>query len=90
MLQRILTVALLLGVGYWYWSGPYQQRVNPGYEQKLRANAENMRQCIRGANYRLGATGTGEGNPEERCAAKFNVYQQDGQWHSYDDVRPGD
>jgi hypothetical protein len=84
---RILTIALLAGAGYWYWSGPYQDQRNPSYEQKLEKNAKDMSLCIHGKNFQLGATGSGEGNPEEACARKFNLYLHDGKWHSYDDVR---
>ena len=88
MLGRVFTLAVILGAGYWYWSGPYQQQHNPSYEQRLKKNAENMRLCMRGAAYGAGATGETSGNPEQRCAERFNLYKLDGQWHSYDDARP--
>lgn len=87
MLGKMITIALLLGLAYWYWSGPYQARVNPNYEQRLEENAEKMRVCIRSENYRAGATGVGTGSPEENCARKYNLYREDGRWYSYDDVR---
>lgn len=87
MLGRLFTIAMIAAAAYWYWTGPYQERVNPNYEQKLRKNAEDMRLCIRSGNYQLGATGVGDGNVEQHCAEKFNLYQHEGQWHSYDDVR---
>ena len=87
MLGRLISIAMIAAAAYWYWTGPYQERVNPNYEQKLRKNAEDMRLCIRSGNYQLGATGVGNGNVEQRCAEKFNLYQHEGQWHSYDDVR---
>ncbi len=88
MFGRLLTLALLVGIGYWYWSGPYQARVNPDYEQKLEQNAETMRLCIRGRNYKSGSTGMSDGDPEELCAREHNLYRhEDGRWHSYDDVR---
>jgi hypothetical protein len=86
---RIITLAMIIAAGYWYWSGPYQSRQNPDYQQKLEANAEKMRECIRARNYKLGATGVSEGDPEQVCAKKLNLYRHDGQWHSYDDVREG-
>jgi len=87
MLGRLITIAIIAAAAYWYWTGPYQEQVNPSYEQKLRNNAEDMRLCIRSGNYQLGATGVGDGNVEQHCAKKFNLYQHEGQWHSYDDVR---
>lgn len=90
MLGRIFTLAVLVAAAYWYWSGPYQESRNPSYEKKLEKNAEDMKLCIRTANYKAGATGEGSGNYEQKCAKKFNLYQHGGNWHSYDDVRPDD
>lgn len=90
MLGRLVTIAVILAAAYWYWSGPYQQRVNPSYEQRLESNNRNMRECIHGLNYQSGATGTAIGDPEEICAEKFNLYRHKGQWHSYADTRPGE
>lgn len=87
MFERLLTLALLLGAGYWYWSGPYQARTKPSAEQKLEHYAEEMRLCVRGLNYKAGATGEGTGDPEQVCARKLNLYRHDGRWHSYDDTR---
>ena len=82
MFGRLLTIAVLVAAGYWYWSGPYQKQHNPGAEQTLEADIEKMRQCTRGMNYKAGATGIGEGNPEKICAEKFNLYFYEGEWRS--------
>lgn len=87
MFERLLTLALLVGAGYWYWSGPYQDRVNPDMSKKLEQYAEDMRLCVHGLNYKAGATGEGSGDPEQVCAARLNLYLHEGRWHSYDDVR---
>lgn len=88
MFSKLLTLAVIIGACYWYWSGPYQERLNPGIEKRLEINTRNMRECIYGLNYKAGSTGESEGNPQEACAEKFNLYQHEGQWHSYDDIRP--
>lgn len=80
MFGRLLTIAMLVAVAYWYWSGPYQQQRNPDAAQLLEADLEKMRQCVRGKNYALGATGVGQGNPEEICAEKFNLHYHEGEW----------
>ena len=88
MIGRLFTVALLIGIVYWYYTGPYQDRVNPSYELRLKQLNEEMQLCIRGLNYKAGATGEGTGDPEEVCAEKFDAYKKDdGLWHSYDEVR---
>lgn len=84
---RIFTIAIILVAGYWYWSGPYQNRANRQLEQNFKDNAEKMRLCIRTENYKLGATGEGRGNPEEYCAEKYKLYLLEGRWYSYDEVR---
>jgi hypothetical protein len=90
MLQRILTLAIVAALGYWYWSGPYKERVNPSYEQKLRHNAKAMRDCIYRKNYAANRTTSIVGDLQETCMQELNLYQSDdGQWHSYDDVRGG-
>ena len=88
--QRIIPLALIIGVAYWYWSGPYQDKINPSHEAILEQNDKEMGECIRAAAYQHGATGTGLGSSAARqhCAQENNMYESDGHWHSYDMVRP--
>lgn len=86
---KIVVLVVLLGAGYWYWSGPYQAgRASPEQAQ-LQRNAENMRKCMRreasmeGSAGMAGMAGIADGG-EKLCADKFNVYQKNGQWHSRD------
>ena len=90
MLQNIFLLAITAGAVYWYWSGPYQEQINPGYETIVKQNDENMAQCTRADAYKRGATGAGIGSKdsEEQCAEKFNVYKHEGHWHRYDMTRP--
>lgn len=91
MIGKIFSIAVIVAAAYWYWSGPYQDRTNPSYEQRLQKHAEDMALCTRGAAYRLGATGEGQGatGSEEECAQRYNLYLHEGRWHSYDEKRPG-
>ncbi len=87
MLERILTLAILAGGGYWYWTGPYQAQTNPNYAQRQDTLQEDMKTCIHSMNYRQGAGANVRGIPEEVCAEKYNLYMgDDGRWHSFDDV----
>ncbi|HDY82015.1 MAG: hypothetical protein DRQ65_07135 [Gammaproteobacteria bacterium] len=90
MFERIILLAALIGASYWYWSGPYQAKINPDYEALLKKNSEDMALCMRGAAYQQGATGSGAGAEiaEENCAEKYNLYEYGGRWHSYDVKRP--
>jgi hypothetical protein len=88
MIERIVTVVILLGAAYWYWSGPYQERVNPTYGQKLAKNARDMEECKERKSYAAGRMVSAAGNVEEICARQLNLYFENGNWHSYEDSRP--
>jgi hypothetical protein len=87
MVGRILMLAIVIALGYWYWTGPYQERSNPTYEQKLRQNARAMSDCIARKHYADTRMVSSGGDLEERCMRELKLYEEDGQWHSYDDVR---
>ena len=40
MIGKLFTLAFIIGAIYWYYTGPYQDRVNPSYETKLENYAE--------------------------------------------------
>jgi hypothetical protein len=90
VLTRILIFGAIIAAGYWYWSGPWQEKAHPSYEALLEKNEENMRLCMRSAAFEMGATGTGTAaaGAREQCAEKYNLYELDGRWHSYDVPRP--
>ncbi len=90
MLQRLVLIALVVGAGYWYWSGPYQEKVNPDYTRQLDNNAAAISECIKNTTYRTGLTGQGPDaeSVEATCAEQLNLYEEDGRWHSYGAARP--
>lgn len=88
MLKNIIPLAIIIGVAYWYWSGPYQEKNNPSYAQKLEVNNDAMSKCLFGKSYASGAGRGSAGDPGQQCAKKLNLYEEGGQWHSYDDIRP--
>ena len=90
MLKSLIVIAIIAGAAYWYWTGPYREKHHPDYATILQQNDENMAECVRAGSYKLGATGSGPG-PEltqQQCAEKYNLYEEDGHWHSYDRARP--
>ena len=89
MLQR-LALAIIIGAAtYWYWQGPYQDKVNPNYEQIVEENGKAFSDCLRGKAYQRGSTGSGPSgeHAEEVCADELDLYFEDGYWHSYKDKR---
>jgi hypothetical protein len=87
MLGKLVLYGAIIAAAYWYWSGPYQEGRQSGYEKQLEDNNEKMALCMRGKNYNAGATGNVSGSPEEACAQEYNFYQKNGQWYSYDSIR---
>ncbi len=83
---RLISLALVIGAGYWYWSAVYQHQASPSYDEVLERYAEDMRTCVRGLNYKAG-TGAQTGDPETICSERLNLYKDGGRWHSYDDIR---
>jgi hypothetical protein len=82
MIRNLITLAVVAALGAWYYKGPYQDRVNPGYDRQLQANAEQMRLCLRGEDYKANATGQGSGDPILRCARRHKLFLVDGNWHN--------
>jgi hypothetical protein len=85
MLQRIALAIVIGSAAYWYWQGPYQDKVNPSYAQIVEKNGKAMSECLRGKAYQRGASGSGPGEElaEEICADELDLYFEDGYWHSY-------
>jgi hypothetical protein len=87
MLERILTVVIVAGVGYWYWSGPYQEKKNPTYGQRLKQYNQAMADCVENRTYAASRGAVSAAYAQAKCAEELNFYFEDGQWYSYDDVR---
>ena len=85
--MKLVLYGAIIAAGYWYWSGPYQEGRQSGYDKQLEDNNEKMVMCVRGKNYNAGATGKVSGSPEVVCAQEYNFYQKNGQWYSYDSIR---
>ena len=87
MVRFLILAAILAGL-YLYWSGPYQDSRPGGRDEQLQENARKMKQCIRREQSITAGAGmvgadAGVPDPEEYCAQQLNLYQQDGQWHSF-------
>ncbi|NND67576.1 MAG: hypothetical protein HKN19_08315 [Halioglobus sp.] len=90
MLQRLIGIILVAGAGYWYWTGPYQDKVNPDYARQLDNNDAAVSECIKSTTYKTGLTGQGPdaASAEANCAEQLNLYEEEGRWHSYGTTRP--
>jgi hypothetical protein len=85
-MKQLFSTLILLAAGWWTWNGPiHDWRHAPQSDAELlQANEQNMARCLRAEEYITGATGQSNGDPEVRCARKYNLYRHEGRWYSYD------
>jgi hypothetical protein len=86
-MTKLIMLAIIIGAGYWYWSGPYQQGGGQTLEEHLRENRNIMRRCMKreatlgGAAGLAGVGGVTDG-AETLCANENNLYKRDGEWYT--------
>jgi hypothetical protein len=84
-MARLVTPVILLaliGIAYWYWSGPYQNTANTPPVDDTKRNAEIMAQCIAQENFAEAdcASDPGE-DAEEVCADENDLMKMYGKWY---------
>ena len=93
-MRKLVFLLVVIGVAYWYWSGPYQKSTDELEADRFDENAATMQQCINqeqrmqagGGLAGLADVGSSGADAEKLCAAKNNLYKgDDGRWH---DKRP--
>ena len=92
-MARLAIILAIMGLAYWYWSGPYQKSTPALEADRLQDNAVIMQQCINqeqrmqstGGLAGLADVGGGGVDAEKPCAEKNNLYKQDGNWYSRKD-----
>ena len=92
-MMKLVFFLVILGIGYWYWSGPYQESTQTLEADQLKENAVIMQRCINreqrgqaaGGLAGLGDVGSSGEEAERLCAQKNNLYRRDGQWHKRKD-----
>jgi len=88
----MIIILAVIGGGYWYWTGPYQESKLSPLELRLVENAKTMKRCMgkeksmTGAAGMGGVGGMGASDPEAFCARENNLVLKGGEWH---DVRDG-
>jgi hypothetical protein len=88
-MAKLVIIMAVIGLAYWYWSGPYQKSTEALEADQLKDNAVIMQRCIK-EEQRMQATGGLAGvadvgstgaDAERVCAAKNNFYERDGNWY---------
>ena len=84
-MSKLIAIAAIIALGYWYYQGPYQDSRLVSPEERARENARAMDRCVRQersvsvGGAMAGAMTVGE-DYEGRCADKLGMVQRDGQW----------
>ncbi len=84
-MAKLIVIAAIVALGYWYYQGPYQQSRLVTPEERAQQNARAMDRCMREersvsvGGAMAGAMTVGE-DYEGRCAEKLGLVQRDGQW----------
>ena len=89
-MAKLVILLAIIGLAYWYWSGPYQKSAEQSEADLLRENAVTMQRCIKQEEHMEAAGSLGGladvgsmGKDAERvCADKYNLYLQDGHWYN--------
>jgi len=90
---KLAILVAVLGLGYWYWSGPYQDSAGTSEASRLAENMSRMQRCIREEKRMdaaagmagIGGVGNSGADAERVCADKYNLYLLDGEWHDSGD-----
>jgi hypothetical protein len=82
-MARLVILLTIIGIAYWYWTGPYQHSAKMSPVDDPRKNAQIMTQCIAQENFAIadGARGLGE-DAEEVCADENGLMKMYGEWHT--------
>ena len=86
---KLVIVAILLGVAYWYWSGSHEPSTGDPEADRLQENAEIMQRCMNherrmqsaGGMAGVADVGSSGEDAETLCANEYHLEKRDGQWY---------
>ena len=89
LMARLAILLAIIGVAYWYWSGPYQKPTQVLEADRLKDNAVIMQRCgnqeqrmqSTGGLAGLADVGSSGVDAETVCAERNNLYRRDGNWY---------
>ena len=92
-MAKLAIFLAIIGLAYWYWSGPYQKSTQVLETDRLKDNAVIMQRCINqeqrmqstGGLAGLADVGSSGEDAERLCAERNHLYKQDGNWYSRKD-----
>jgi hypothetical protein len=79
---KIMIVLAIIGIAYWYWSGPHDYSAGTSPVDDPKKNAQIIADCVAHGDYMQssGYKGRGE-SPEAICADENNLYRSYTGWH---------
>jgi len=89
-MAKLVIILAIIGVAYWYWSGPYQQSRQTSVADQLKENAAIMQRCVAqegrmqsaGGLAGVGDVGSSGEDAERLCATKNHLVKRDGNWYA--------
>jgi hypothetical protein len=92
-MAKLVIILAVIGLAYWYWSGPYQKSTEALEADRMKDYAVIMQRCINeeqrmqstGGLAGLGDVGSAGADAERLCAEKNNLYKRDGNWYKKQD-----
>jgi hypothetical protein len=88
-MAKLVFLLAIIGLAYWYWSGPYQRSALTSEADQQQKNAAIMQRCIKqemsmqsaGDVAGLGDVGSNREDAERLCADKYGLEKRDDGWH---------
>jgi hypothetical protein len=88
-MAKLVILLAMVGLAYWYWSGPYQRSAGTSEADQLKENAAVIQRCVKqetsmqsaGDVAGLGDVGSNREDAERLCADKHGLEKRDGGWH---------
>ena len=72
----------VIGIAYWYWSGPRDYSAGTSPVDDSKKNAQIIADCVANGGYMQSGRYNGQGeSPEGICADENNLYRNYTGWH---------
>jgi hypothetical protein len=92
-MAKLVFLLAIIGLAYWYWSGPYQRSAESSAGDQLQENAAILQRCVKqemsmqsaGNVAGLGDVGSNREDAERLCADKHGLEKRDDGWYSKGD-----
>ena len=79
---KIMMVLAIIGIAYWYWTGPHDYSAETSPVEDPKKNAQIIADCVANGGYMQSSRYNGQGeSPTAICADENNLYMNYTGWH---------